>query len=84
MNNTLIANSLKKSVSYKDYRNLIKELLAEASYIENAPYYVIKEEKSFSGGGLEKYINTTVGNHATCATTSCRAKPITYRTENKV
>lgn len=29
MNNTLISSSLKKSISYQDYRNLIKELLSQ-------------------------------------------------------
>jgi len=61
----------------------LEKLLSETSYIEDAPYHIMKEEKSFSGDGLEKYINTTVGNHATCQTTSCRAKPITLKAKNK-
>lgn len=50
----------------------VENLLTETSYIENAPYHVMKEEQKLSGEGLEKYINTVVGNHATCQTKSCK------------
>lgn len=50
----------------------LKKIAESSSVIESAPYHMMKEEMSPEYGAVEKYINTKVGNHATCSTKSCK------------
>ena len=63
---------MKNELKTQGQKVILGDLLTATSSIENAPYHVLMEEKNVSGKRLEKYINTAVGNHASCSTQSCK------------
>jgi len=63
---------MEKELKNQGQEVVLNDLLTETASIENAPYHVLMEEKNISGKRLEKYINTAVGNHASCSTQSCK------------